>query len=185
MNHIYEKIPGMFNFQDLYSRMVEEAPDSAYFVEVGTFLGKSAAYMAVEIINSKKGIIFDVIDTFQGSPGDIEHGKFVQQRTGDYYSTFLTHVRPVLGVLRPYPMRSIAASDKYASETLDFVYIDAAHDYFSVWQDIKAWLPKVKPGGYIGGHDYRSNCPGVWKAVGEMFGHKKVERIGTSWLVQV
>jgi hypothetical protein len=34
------------------------------------------------------------------------------------------------------------------------VYIDGLHDYGSVKQDIAAWWPKVKVGGFIGGHDY-------------------------------
>ena len=36
---------------------------------------------------------------------------------------------------------------------LDFVFLDASHDPDSVAADIRAWLPKVKPGGIIGGHD--------------------------------
>ena len=38
--------------------------------------------------------------------------------------------------------------------SLDFVYIDGLHDFGSVKQDIAAWWPKVKVGGFIGGHDY-------------------------------
>jgi len=37
---------------------------------------------------------------------------------------------------------------------LDFVYLDAAHDYESVTQDIKTWYPKIRPGGLIWGDDY-------------------------------
>lgn len=37
---------------------------------------------------------------------------------------------------------------------LDFVYIDGAHDYESVKQDIAAWWPKIRPMGFLGGHDF-------------------------------
>ena len=37
--------------------------------------------------------------------------------------------------------------------TLDFVFIDADHQYNSVKRDITNWLPKIKPNGYICGHD--------------------------------
>ena len=36
-------------------------------MEVGSFLGKSAVFMAVEIINSGKRIKFDCIDHWKGS----------------------------------------------------------------------------------------------------------------------
>lgn len=34
------------------------------------------------------------------------------------------------------------------------MFIDACHDYKCVKEDILAWYPKVKVGGYISGHDY-------------------------------
>ena len=38
--------------------------------------------------------------------------------------------------------------------SLDFVYIDANHDFLNVTVDIHYWLKKVRPGGIISGHDY-------------------------------
>lgn len=38
--------------------------------------------------------------------------------------------------------------------SLDFVYIDANHDFDFVMEDIISWSRVVKPGGYICGHDY-------------------------------
>jgi predicted O-methyltransferase YrrM len=47
---------------------------------------------------------------------------------------------------------------KNITETLDFVYIDANHDYDSVMVDICLWYPKIRKGGILAGHDYqRSN----------------------------
>lgn len=52
----------------------------------------------------------------------------------------------------------------------DFVFIDADHSYDAVKQDIAAWLPKVKAGGWIGGHDFHPRkFPGVVNAVREAF----------------
>jgi uncharacterized Rossmann fold enzyme len=57
--------------------------------------------------------------------------------------------------------------------SLDFVFIDADHSYEGCRADIEAWLPKVKAGGFIAGHDYdNAKYPqwGVKRAVDEMFG---------------
>jgi len=42
----------------------------------------------------------------------------------------------------------------FADESLDFVYLDANHDFEHVVEDIAAWEKKVKVGGIIAGHDY-------------------------------
>lgn len=49
----------------------------------------------------------------------------------------------------------------------DFVYIDGAHDRFAVESDIRNWLPLIRPGGIIAGHDYVEDHPGVVEAVDE------------------
>lgn len=46
------------------------------------------------------------------------------------------------------------AADLFPNKSLDFVYIDAAHDFKNVCQDLQTWAPKVKPGGILAGHDY-------------------------------
>jgi len=48
---------------------------------------------------------------------------------------------------------SLIACNRFEPESVDFVYIDANHSYRFVKEDILAWLPKVKKGGVIGGHD--------------------------------
>lgn len=49
---------------------------------------------------------------------------------------------------------SFNASDMIDDGTLDFVFIDGDHSYVSVTKDICAWLPKLKDGGLLCGHDY-------------------------------
>lgn len=68
--------------------------------------------------------------------------------------------------------------------SLDFAYIDASHTYENVRADIRSWLPKVKPGGWIGGHDYNWKFPGVIRAVFEELGNPWRVFEDTSWLLQ-
>jgi Methyltransferase domain len=51
-------------------------------------------------------------------------------------------------------MTSEEATNVIKDGTLDFVYLDARHDYDSVVEDIALWYPKVKSGGVMAGHDY-------------------------------
>jgi predicted O-methyltransferase YrrM len=49
---------------------------------------------------------------------------------------------------------SVSAAEQTLDESLDFVYIDADHSYAACREDIEAWLPKVRHGGLVAGHDY-------------------------------
>jgi hypothetical protein len=51
---------------------------------------------------------------------------------------------------------SVEAAALIPNESLDFCYIDANHRYEYVVADLAAWLPKVRKGGVICGHDYKS-----------------------------
>jgi len=66
------------------------------------------------------------------------------------------------------------AAKKVKDESLDFVFIDADHTYQSVLGDIQNWAPKVKPSGYICGHDINMND--VERAVSETLG-----KYNTAW----
>jgi len=49
---------------------------------------------------------------------------------------------------------STVVCDKIPDASLDWVYIDARHDYKGVFEDIKKYWPKIKSGGIMSGHDY-------------------------------
>lgn len=63
------------------------------------------------------------------------------------------------------------AANKFMDESVDFVFVDADHQYESVKKDIMAWYPKIKHGGIIAGHDYISEFR-VADAVKKIFGNR-------------
>jgi hypothetical protein len=75
--------------------------------------------------------------------------------------------------LKPYNVEFIRAKSMdavvdFEDGTLDFVYIDANHDYSYVKDDIEQWSRKVRVGGIVAGHDYYNfKNSGVIEAVDE------------------
>lgn len=71
---------------------------------------------------------------------------------------------------------SSSAAAVFCDGDFDLVFIDADHGQLAVLADITAWRPRVKAGGWIGGHDYGSaRFPGVKDAVHQVFPRDQVE----------
>jgi hypothetical protein len=82
--------------------------------------------------------------------------------------------------------RSVEAAKDIPDNSLDFAFIDADHSYEGCRDDIKAWFPKVKPGGLLCGHDYENNQhafgPMVKQAVDEFIAEKRLLLdLGENW----
>src|SRR2546426_1017173 len=155
MEHFYQQIDGWFNFKEIYDAAISEAEDRAVFVEVGSWYGRSAAYMAVEIARSGKQIRLCCADTWTGSTDLPWMAAELSQKGGSGLPFFEENMRRggVLHRIEIMPLHSVAAASHFAPESIDFVMINAAHDFPSVRDDVKAWLPKVKPGGVMAGDD--------------------------------
>lgn len=74
-------------------------------------------------------------------------------------------------------MTSLEAAKEVEDRSIDIVFIDALHTYEGVKEDLEAWIPKVKIGGIISGHDYMGMKihEGVTTAVNERFGEKNIK----------
>ena len=182
MEHFYKDIYG-FSQVDLfalYKKVVEIFPSGSHFVEVGSFLGKSAVFMAVEIINSGKRIKFDCIDHWKGSE---EHYDNENIDTENLYEKFLENIQPVKGVINPVRAESVVASKLYKSNSLDFIFIDASHDERSVREDLTYWMPRLKEDGMIAGDDVDSE--GVANALKWFFDTKELEIVGRQWFLDL
>jgi hypothetical protein len=175
MDHFYSKIRGYFNYINVYDIMLNNCEDGAKGVEIGVFQGKSVCYAGVECINKDKKITLYAVDTFEGSPDeptikrDIE--KLTEKET-TLKEEFIKNIEPVKDIVKVIHMDSVSASKQFEDGCLDFVFIDGSHLYEAVRADIEAWLPKVKKGGIIAGHDLDGPeaFNGVRQAVEEFFG---------------
>jgi len=185
MDHFYKTIgEDWFTFESIYNEMIYRFKDGSHFVEVGSWKGRSASYMGVEIINSGYDIKFDCIDTWNGS---------TEHRFRDdielLWEEFNNNISPIKEFINPIRLKSVTASKLYKDNSLDFVFLDGSHDYNDVISDIINWLPKVKIGGVIGGHDYKVDdeticCMDVNKAVNYVLGKTNLIIRNNSWIFE-
>lgn len=166
MEHFSHKIGGFCNFRNFYRDIVEWIPDGGVFVEVGVYWGQSFSYAVVEGINSGKKIDFVAVDAWPST--------WISPEGWPMIDKFYHEMQPVEGYYRAIQSGSADAARHFADGSVDFVFLDADHVYPRIYEDIQAWLPKVKPGGIIAGHDYNHPHDGVIQAVNEILGNRVV-----------
>lgn len=128
-------------YQDISKVLVK----GARIVEIGVYHGRSITFMCDQLEDRPDVEVFGV-DISQQSTKIPDRVQFILSE-------------------------SDAAANMFPDKSVDFVFIDACHEYEYVYADIKSWLPKVKKGGILSGHDYHPDgSPGVVKAVDEIFG---------------
>ena len=75
---------------------------------------------------------------------------------------------------------SVRAADLFPDEYFDWIFIDANNSYSVIKDDLEAWLPKIKKGGFLCGHNYvlcdiKGGRFGVVPAVNEFVAHYGLE----------
>ncbi len=134
------------------SRIAAALPSGAVWLEVGTWMGKSWSCVALSLPDKSTLIS---VDTFDG--GNAEPLKYVQQYGPPLPEFFRTlqdvhRQRPAL-LTQVAIMPSVEAAELMPDASCDVIFIDGDHRTFAVLADIKAWMPKVKRGGLLCGHD--------------------------------
>ena len=168
--------------------------------EIGTYDGATSKYTA-PIVKEEKGT-YIAVDWFKGNetisagtPGK-SHGYDEKQHDVvlDMFKTNLIAV-DCLDIVTIHDMPSLEAAKLIPDQSLDICFIDADHRYKAVKADILAYIPKVKLGGILCGHDFdidgvsffnqftseelekdaaRGVHAGVIQAVGEIIGFEKI-----------
>ena len=147
-------------------------------VEIGVRLAGNLKQLA-QNPTFKNGMLYGV-DCWSEDPEkpEINDEGFTQQQLDMQYWECVANFssNPFVKIIRNF---SYEASLDFQNEYFDFIYIDAAHDYSSVVEDLKTWWPKLKKGGLFSGHDYfpderiwRGKKCGVYQAVNEFLEEK-------------
>ena len=158
------------------TKIMKTVPANGIVVEVGSYVGVSSQCIGNGIAKYCPSAKFYCIDTFKGSTfmdgcnGRARNEMVEMYAKNDVKAIFEKN-------MEKYPhqtlvMTSLDACKKFDDLSIDFIFIDADHSYDAVKADINAWLPKIKLGGLMTGHDYSETKTDVKKAVDEMFGNK-------------
>lgn len=155
MKHIHENISGWFNFRNQYDLILSKIQPKSLVVEVGSYHGKSLSYLVVENINKNLNLQIHAIDLWgqKNAVSQYDNPEYFK-RVYDSYDIFLKNTYPIKDYFTAHRMISWEGASLFVDNSIDYVFIDAGHDEVSVYKDLCAWYPKVKPGGYIGGDDY-------------------------------
>lgn len=139
-------------------------------VELGVWKGETFKHL----VSSCPDLVMTGVDLYAPQPDNNGPEKWLPGENGHpwdherYYQdlvNFSKQHQDRAFILKEY---TTEAARKFVDGSIDFVFIDADHGYEGCLRDIEHWAPKVKPGGYIIGHDI--HFPTVEKAVTEYFG---------------
>lgn len=133
-----------------------------YFAEqnfnLGAEIGVASGNYSVTLLRANPNLKLYCIDLW--GPGSSRN----EARYTREYAQAKAALEPLNAVMIRKP--SVEAAKDFEHDTLDFVYIDAAHTFDNVMRDIIEWAGKVRRGGIIAGHDYgNSKHNGVKDAV--------------------
>jgi hypothetical protein len=171
----WSEIEGWFQWRSGQEEAVRSFPTGSCFVEVGNYLGRSLCSLGEVVAQSGKNFTIVGVDTCRGSgpegPARKDyHGAAVAQNGGTLAGAL--H-RNVLNcgygdMITLIVADSLVAARIFSDASVDWVHLDARHDYAGLAADIQGWLPKIKPGGWLTGDDYDEvKWPEVVKVVSD------------------
>lgn len=124
---------------------------------VGAEIGVAEGLYSETLCKSNPNLKLSCIDVWVSYSGYDDFGGF---RLGEFYSEAKKRLEPYnCELIKGFSMEVVK---QFANRSLDFVYIDAAHDFLSVTQDIAEWSKKVRKGGIVAGHDYKRDVNPKW-----------------------
>ena len=116
---------------------------------VGAEIGTAAGDYAHSICRLNPGVKLYCIDAYTSYSGYDDYNAGQMEKN---YEKAVEILKPYdVEFIRSYSSTAVGLFDDGA---LDFVYIDANHEWPYIAQDLYCWDKKVRSGGIISGHDY-------------------------------
>jgi hypothetical protein len=155
--------------------LTQELPDNCIGIEIGSFAGEASRIFA----SSGKFKKLYCVDPWKNG----YDRKDVASKVVAKYEKEFDKVAKQYPCIEKVKLSSDEALTLF-TDKVDFVYIDGCHTYEQVKKDIQNYMPKVKTGGIIAGHDYMEEWAGVKKAVDECLTPDAVYK-DSSWMKRI
>ncbi len=130
-----------FDYGPLLDELLAQLKPDPLVVELGTYLGCSAAYLAEKMQTGGRIFSVDLFDSYA------QQKNFFPKAMANLKACGFRDKVHILSC------RSWEAAQFFDDKEVDLVWVDASHDYAGVRADIDAWAPKVAAGGFLAGHD--------------------------------
>ena len=147
-------------------------------IEVGAFVGRTTKFLA--LVCPGHVIAVDHFRATPDSPWKEGYAPPVAEETASHEAQFRANLAPLLdaGKVELIAQDSCTAAALLRKHKVkaDAVFIDCDHTYAGVKRDIEAYLPLVKRGGLLFGHDYEAaGFPGLVQAVDELLPDREIK----------
>jgi hypothetical protein len=162
-------------YREIYENLV---PKNGQTAEIGVYRGLSLLSLS-DIIQEKRIQVY-AVDLFErflmDAPTFDRYGELIRNIHRCGVEDFITILKG----------DSVVSSGLIDDKSLDFVFLDADHTEGGITRDIEAWEPKVKPGGWLGGHDYANSFwPAVKTVVDARYPNAETREKSYIWLTRV
>lgn len=146
------------------ARRAKARGPNATIIQIGAWHGKSSRAISD---NMGEGSQLIDVDSFNGSSGEPDQHATAKERQGDHcFQWYWDNQYELImqGRVIPMRMQSVNAAHTLAHRGIkaDMIFIDGDHSAEGIKTDVEAWLPLLKEGGVICGHDYYKESEGPW-----------------------
>lgn len=159
--------------------ILELIPKNSRGIELGVLHGDFSSKI-LDIVKPHQLFLVDPWKRFNDPDhlADSTNNVYQQDHDGRYYYVANRFKKEIYnGVVSIMRKMSLEIAASFDDEFFDWIYLDANHSYQNVLNELMAYFPKVKSGGFILGDDFVNNgYYGVIKAV-EYFCSKYPEKL--------
>jgi SAM-dependent methyltransferase len=161
--------------REILRKCVNAVKPGGIIIEVGSFVGESAIFMAKCVKERRIDAAILCVDTwYLGYDHWLGAPEKIRMHFGrpDLFYKFMANVvaSDCTDVIVPFAMDSVGAARvlKWMDVKADFIYVDASHEQGDAIRDYEAYWELLSPGGRFLCDDWSRHFPGVM-ADGELF----------------
>lgn len=118
----------------------------------GAEIGVEQGEYSEILLKANPNLILNCVDAWQTYKEYRDHTR--QDKLNKFFDITKKRLLPYSDRVNIHKGFSMDIVKQIPDGVLDFVYIDANHEFWSVASDVHMWSRKVRKGGIISGHDY-------------------------------